>query len=237
MATVETELMTSETLPQRWRRIVCAGNTRPWRSNTMSAVSEVSECHARTVTGCGEREIDQAIATLVLAFATDPVARWTYDDPSQYLRHIPRLFRAFGSDSVKAGTARRTDDGHGVALWLAPGAHMDNEPIEAAIAETIAANKQSEVGSMLEKTEMFRPIEPHWYLSLIGVEVLHRNKGYGGALLRDGLRQCDRDHRPAYLWSSNPLNIPLYMRNGFEIVGEIQTGSSPTVFPMLRRAR
>jgi hypothetical protein len=48
----------------------------------------------RVVTIAGDAEVDHAIATLVLAFCTDPVARWMYDDPHQYLLHIPRLFRA-----------------------------------------------------------------------------------------------------------------------------------------------
>jgi hypothetical protein len=39
-------------------------------------------------------EVDRAIANLVLAFGTDPVARWMYDDPHDHLLHIPRLFRA-----------------------------------------------------------------------------------------------------------------------------------------------
>ena len=59
----------------------------------------------------------------------------------------------------------------------------------------------------------------------------------GSALLRYALEQCDRDGMPAYLESSNPRNIPLYQRHGFEIIGTIQAGSSPTVVPMLRRAR
>jgi GNAT superfamily N-acetyltransferase len=66
---------------------------------------------------------------------------------------------------------------------------------------------------------------------------LHRNRGCGAALLQHGLRQCDREHRPAYLCSSNPLNISLYQRHGFEIVGTIQVGSSPSIFPTLRHAR
>jgi ribosomal protein S18 acetylase RimI-like enzyme len=66
---------------------------------------------------------------------------------------------------------------------------------------------------------------------------LHRSKGCGAALLQNGLLQCDREHRPAYLWSSNRQNTSLYERHGFEIVGTIQVGSSPSIFPMLRRAR
>jgi transposase-like protein len=46
---------------------------------------------AGVATIAGDAEVNHAIATLVLAFATDPVARWMYDDPHQYLLHIPRL--------------------------------------------------------------------------------------------------------------------------------------------------
>ena len=192
---------------------------------------------AKVVTVTGDTDVDRAIATLVLAFDADPVARWIYDDPDHYLRHIPRLFRALGTSSFAAGAAQRTSDGLGVALWLPPGVHSDDEPLDAVIAETIAAEKRADVGATFERTEQYRPTEAHWYLSLIGVEALHRNKGCGAALLEHGLRQCDREHRPAYLWSSNPLNTSLYKRHGFETVGTIQVGSSPSIFPMLRHAR
>jgi len=185
----------------------------------------------------GDAEVDHAIATLVLAFATDPVARWMYDDPHQYLRHIPRLFRALGASSFEAGAAERSNDGLGVAIWLPPGVHGDDGPLEAVIAESIVGEKQAEVAAVFERTEHYRPTEPHWYLSLIGVEALHRNNGCGAALLQHRLRQCDQEHLPAYLWSSNPLNTSLYKRYGFEIAGTIRVGSSPSIFPMLREAR
>jgi hypothetical protein len=37
----------------------------------------------RAATIAGDAEIDHAIATLVLTFGTDPVARWMYGDPHQ----------------------------------------------------------------------------------------------------------------------------------------------------------
>jgi ribosomal protein S18 acetylase RimI-like enzyme len=185
----------------------------------------------------GDAEVDHAIATLVLAFGADPVARWMYDGPHQYLLHIPRLFRALGTSSFEVGAAQRTNDGFGVALWLPPGVHGDDGPLEAVTAESMTGEKQTEVAAVFERTEHYRPTDPHWYLSLIGVEALHRNKGCGAALLRHRLRQCDREHLPAYLWSSNPLNTSLYERHGFEIVDTIRVGSSPSIFPMLRHAR
>jgi hypothetical protein len=50
-------------------------------------------------------KINHAIATLVSAFAVDPVARWMYHAPDQYLLHVPRLFRALGASSFEAGAA------------------------------------------------------------------------------------------------------------------------------------
>ena len=185
----------------------------------------------------GDAQVDHAIATLVLAFVTDPVARWMYDDPHEYLLHIPRLFRALGTSTFEAGAAQRTSDGLGVALWLPPGVHGEDRPLEAVIAESIVGEKQTEVAAIFEQTEHYRPAKPHWYLSLIGVEALHRNNGCGAALLRHRLRQCDREHLPAYLWSANPLNTTLYKRHGFEIAGTIRVGSSPSIYPMLRSAR
>jgi ribosomal protein S18 acetylase RimI-like enzyme len=196
-------------------------------NKTISAVETIA----------GASEVDRAIAKLVLAFGTDPVARWIYDNPHEYLLYIPRLFRALGTSPFEAGAAQCTSDGHGVALWLPPGIRGDDGPLEAVLAESVAGEKQADVGRVFEMTEHYRPTEPHWYLSLIGVEALHRNKGCGATLLQHGLRQCDGEHRPAYLWSSNPQNTSLYRRHGFEIMDTIQVGSSPSIFPMLRQPR
>jgi ribosomal protein S18 acetylase RimI-like enzyme len=213
------------------------GSGRDWGVMVAQKWTTVDTKPASVTTIAGDAEVDHAIATLVQAFSSDPVARWMYDAPHHYLRHIPQLFQALGASSFEASAARRTSDGLGVALWLPPGVHGDDGRVQAVIAESIAAEKQADVGAAFERTEQYRPTEPHWYLSLIGVEALHRNKGCGAALLQHGLRQCDREHRPAYLWSSNPLNISLYERHGFEIVGTIHVGSSLSIFAMLRHAR
>jgi GNAT superfamily N-acetyltransferase len=69
------------------------------------------------------------------------------------------------------------------------------------------------------------------------VDPVHQGRGHGAALLRYALERCDREGLPAYLESSNSRNVPLYERHGFEPMGSIQAGSSPTVIPMLRRRR
>jgi GNAT superfamily N-acetyltransferase len=185
----------------------------------------------------GTEDIEHAIATLVLAYSTDPVARWMYPQPDHYLLHLPRLFRILAASSFEAAAAHRTNDGLAVAIWLPPAIHSDGGPVEALIEESVATDLKADVGAVFNQTERYRPVAPHWYLSLIGVETLYRSQGLGGTLLEHGLRQCDQDHLPTYLWSSNPLNVPLYQRHGFEVMGRIQVGSSPVVSPMLRRPR
>src|SRR3982074_3655114 len=103
----------------------------------------------RVATIASDAEVDHAIATLVLAFGANPVARWMYDDPHQYLLHIPRLFRALGTSSFDAGAAQRTNDGLGVALWLPPGVHGDDGPLAAVIAGSIVGEKQTEAGTVV----------------------------------------------------------------------------------------
>jgi predicted GNAT family acetyltransferase len=44
----------------------------------------------------------------------------------------------------------------------------------------------------------------------------------------------DETRTIGYLESSNPANISLYQRHGFEIMGEIRAGSAPLVTPMIR---
>lgn len=63
------------------------------------------------------------------------------------------------------------------------------------------------------------------------------DEGHGAAMMRHARERSDRDGVPAYLESSNPRNISLYLRHGFEIMGEIQVGAAPRMVPMYRKPR
>jgi hypothetical protein len=108
----------------------------------------------------GDTEIEHAIATLVLAFATDPVARWMYNDPHQYLVHIPRLFRALGASSFEARAAQRTSDGTGIAIWLPPGVHGEDGPLEAVIAGSIVGERQAEAVAVFAQKNIIGRLSP-----------------------------------------------------------------------------
>jgi GNAT superfamily N-acetyltransferase len=182
-------------------------------------------------------EADQAIAVIVLAFSADPVARWSYPDARQYLTHFPAIVRAFGGKAFAHGTGYHVSGFAGAALWLPPEVQPDEEALATVVRESVTAERQSPVFAIFEQMGRYHPRERHWYLPLVGVDPVHQGKGYGTALLQHALSRCDRDHLPAYLESTNPVNIPLYERQGFEVLATIQVESSPPIVPMLRAPR
>jgi len=107
-------------------------------------------------------------------------------------------------------------------------------PLVQAFARLERSAVLSRVG---EAVRAFHPDAPHWYLSMIGVDPMRQGRGLGSALLEAGLARCDADGAIAYLESSNPKNIPLYERYGFEVLGVIDPEDFPPLTPMLRPAR
>ena len=91
-----------------------------------------------------------------------------------------------------------------------------------------------DVGVVMKGMAEHHPHEPHWYLPVIAADPKWIGQGLGALLMKHALRRCDEQGSVAYLKSSNPRNIPFYERHGFRIIGRIQSGSSPTLTPMLR---
>jgi ribosomal protein S18 acetylase RimI-like enzyme len=190
-----------------------------------------------TVYRIDEASAEAAFAAIVLAFVTDPAARWSWPKPTDFLRNMPLAARAFGGKSFALGTAHGIDGLAGVALWLPPGVPADEEALGTLIEQTAPASIQKDAAGVFGQMASFHPHEPHWYLPLIGVDPARQGQRLGDKLMTHALTRCDADQLPAYLESSNPLNLSFYQRHGFEPLGKIQVGSSPTLVPMLRRPR
>lgn len=180
-------------------------------------------------------EREKAVATLVLAFSTDPMARWSMPNADVFLAHFPDVVRAFAGNAFEAGTVHYVADCSGVAIWLAPGSESDQDAMVNVLQKAMPESLFNEGGALFEQMEAFHPHEPHWYLPLIGVDPAQQGKKYGSHLMEYALKECDRTGTPAYLESSNPTNIPFYEQYGFEVAGKIQSGSSPVMYPMVRK--
>ena len=181
-------------------------------------------------------EKDAVFAILTLAFSNDPATRWTWPEPKVYIEAFPHFATAFGGVAFEKGSALCVGSA-GAALCLPPGTGPDEAALNALMMRTADPASAVDGPQLMQQMASHHPKEPHWYLPLIGVDPAHQNKGVGGALLRHVTDRCDRDGVLAYLESSNPRNIPLYERHGFEILGRAQAGQSPVITPMLRRPR
>jgi ribosomal protein S18 acetylase RimI-like enzyme len=192
--------------------------------------------HPRIKTAAASDEAPIA-AVLALAFSTDPGARWAWPDPQQLLTHFPAFVKAFAGAAFSSGTAYYVEGYAGAALWLPPEVRPDDEALDALMQRSASAQTLRDLLAVFDQMRGYHPSEPHWYLPLIGVDPFHQGGGLGSALMRHALARCDGEGKPAFLESSNPQNVSLYERDGFEMLGRIQVGASPTLFPMLRKAR
>jgi GNAT superfamily N-acetyltransferase len=176
----------------------------------------------------------KAIETLVLAFASDPQLRFLFPDPLQYQTYAFDFFKAFGGSAFENSTAHQAAGFSGVALWLPPGAHPDEEELVNVIHKGANPTILPTVMNVIEQMGHYQPNEPHWHLPLIGVDPSKQGNGYGSALLQYGLDIINRQRSIAYLENTNPTNKPIYERHGFKELGVIQVDDAPPLFPMIR---
>ena len=181
-------------------------------------------------------DADAASATdaIVLGFCADPILRWMFPEPRDYLSTFPELMRLFGGRAFEHGSAYHIEGFAGAALWLPPGIHPDEDGLVALFEERFSGAFLEEIFSLFEQMDGFQPAGEFWHLAFIAVDPAQRGRGLGSDLLRDTLKSCDSDNKLAYLESTNPANLSLYRRHGFELIGNIQAGSSPPMFPMIR---
>lgn len=161
---------------------------------------------------------------LTEAFMGDPIVRWLFPDSIERRRLQPRYYRLLLTHpTAEAYLAGR----EGAAVWLTTGAGKE-QPDVAEFGERFLA-----LGAVLAERH---PAGAHLYLPCIGVVGGRRGAGLGSALLRDRLERADG--LDVYLEASSPRSRDLYLRHGFEELGEpVQVDDGPPVWPMVRGAR
>jgi ribosomal protein S18 acetylase RimI-like enzyme len=182
-----------------------------------------------------EENRDRVIQAIVIGFSTDPLGRWFWPNATSYLNSGPG-FDAYGGRAIASGTGYVTENYEGVALWMPPGIEPDEERMIPILQATVPEEILEDVFAVFAAMEAYHPEDPCWYLPLIAVDPYYQGNGFGSQLMKHALNRVDQDGIPAYLESSNPRNISLYERHGFEVMGQIQIGSSPVVTPMIRPA-
>ena len=175
--------------------------------------------------------LDQLSDILSDSFCNDPIMNWVIPMPTLY----PDFFKLIiDGIYLPKGITHLDEAGRGASLWLPPNEHFEM-PLRLAlitmIAKLILKKGFAPVRNIRQQGDFFaqyHPKEPHYYLQFIGARQQHQGQGVGSALLKQGTRICDEEQMPAYLESSNSLNVPLYQRHGFEVIHEGAIPGGPT---------
>lgn len=185
----------------------------------------------------GDEDRAAAEATLIMAFAEDPVQRWLYPEPERYLECFPVFLSQTSEAAHDAGGVWRLNDGSAVAVWVPPGTREDEDVLVASLMQTVESSKHADLMSMLDQISTLQRESPHWHLPWFGVDPFRQGRGLGQQLMRACLREIDAKNHAAYLESTNPRNLPFYERLGFTVSGRIEVPGCPPMISMFRKAR
>jgi GNAT superfamily N-acetyltransferase len=186
-------------------------------------------------------DLPDVAATLAVAFAHDPVLSFLYEDPVTRPSMLATFFAARLAGGIGIDEVLTVDGCASAAVWVPPHGPDDPGPdfggvVAASMAllgEEQALAKLVALQPMLEA----HPHTPHWYLAFVGTRPEGRGGGLASTLIAAVTDRCDAEGVPAYLESSDPMNVPLYERHGFGVTGEVAIADGPTIPLMWRDPR
>jgi ribosomal protein S18 acetylase RimI-like enzyme len=187
--------------------------------------------------------VDTVVDCLAAAFIDDPLMCWVFaSDPDARPANVTAWMRAEVEAALGYGHAYVDVEGQGAALWSPPEKNFyDNDGLVAemfALLATAESDRNDIVAEGLMQFGEHFPDTPHFYLAIVGVAPEGRGGGVGARLIERVLNICDEEGIDAYLESSNPRNVGLYERLGFEVTAEMQMPESgPVIRPMHRTPR
>ncbi|MEW1839840.1 GNAT family N-acetyltransferase [Nonomuraea angiospora] len=182
---------------------------------------------------------EQAVLdVLTEAFMNDPLACWLFPEASERGRLQAHFYRSLLAHPT--AEAYLIGGREGASLWLAPAADRtppDDTP--EADQEAVFGENGARLRAVGEALAQRHPgHEPHLYLACMGVVGGRQGAGLGTAMLRHRLERADADGLAAYLEASSPRSRDLYLRHGFEDLGEpVRVADSPLLWPMWRPPR
>ena len=186
----------------------------------------------------GPDQVGTAVEILVDAFYDDPVWSWAFPDALHRRDQHRVLWRAALDGAMRYPWVWLAPHDAAISVWIPPeGTELSAEQtdrFEPMLRDLLGAGADR----VLETFEAFEHAHPtsvpHFYLSLLGTAPRMRGHGHGLALLADNLRTIDALGAPAYLESSNPANIRLYERYGFEVISTFAPPGGPDIAGMWR---
>ena len=174
---------------------------------------------------------------LARAFDDDPVMMWAHPDARRRPRRGAMFFSGRLRSLLPHELSWTTDDLAGAALWAPADAWAAPAAELVRGLPYLSWRRAPVVFYGLGRVEQVHPREPHYYLSVLGVDPARQHAGIGSRLLAPGIDVCDREGVPAYLETGKERNVRFYERHGFRVTREMTLPRGPRVWLMWRDAR
>jgi ribosomal protein S18 acetylase RimI-like enzyme len=185
---------------------------------------------------------ERIVPVLVRAFEDDPIINWAFraDESRDLARKL--YFETQLELAHPHNTVFTIDPRLACAIWVPPGHWKVSRARQAfllpRITRMLGPRRFARGIATYERLQQEHAQEPHYYLNVLGVDPSCQAQGLGSALVRAGLDLADREGVGAYVETSNPRNLPLYKRHGFEVKKsfelEAQGAKGPTCWLMWR---
>jgi GNAT superfamily N-acetyltransferase len=191
-----------------------------------------------------DHHLNDASNVLARAFADDPGLMYVLPDPARRSQLAPLLAGAGLRFAARCGAPLVTSDVvHGVAIWFQPDAPPPTESDFvatgiSAVPELLGNQSWERLKRLLNHLDELhvRTVpEPHWYLTVLGVDPTWQRRGVGMSLMQPVFEAADREGVRCYLESPTAENTRYYAQRGFETAREtVVAGSDFTISLMIR---
>jgi ribosomal protein S18 acetylase RimI-like enzyme len=182
-------------------------------------------------------ELQVAAHTLALAFDADPLFLDLLPAPAARQKWLDWFFLRALKESFAVGGAFTLEGGPEVAVMgLYPSGTWPSwlgEIRATSLPPGIPTWRFVRSGLHVERRiHELHPEGPHLYLYVLGVHPSQKGRGLGGALLRHAMASARAAGVVSHLETSNPDNLSLYRRFGFETREEITSHGGPPIWTM-----
>lgn len=170
-------------------------------------------------------DLAAAADTLTAAFEHYPWTRYVLPE-DDYLGRLRALQHLYLGYACEHGIVAVAGDIEGVIALLPPDAPY---PSLAMVEEVVALH-----GDRIDRLEQAPPPEGAWRLETLGVRPEHQGRGIASALIHFALLEVRAlGGRAVALDTSDPRNVRLYERHGFQVTAQADSGDGPPVWKMV----
>jgi GNAT superfamily N-acetyltransferase len=178
---------------------------------------------------------------LVTAFANDPQINWYVGEGPGKERRRRTLMEFSTEQGLANRTIYLTPDKNAVAIWRKSAENRLSLPLLFLYLKFIWVMGHKRVKTITQKGEeiaqRYPQDRPYWYLWLLGADPAHQGKGLSSQLLRPRLAEAEEAQLPVYLETTNPRNLPIYQKKGFEVYEQIELDAEKEIqLYFMRRA-